>query len=61
MKAMRNDLIYEVLVENCNYLTFPGADKIIRMWHPLIFTRPTGKSTVILQKLNEMKVNEMKV
>jgi len=24
-------------------LHLPGADKVIRVWHPLIFTRPTGK------------------
>ena len=25
----------------CRFL-FSGADKVIRVWHPLIFTRPTG-------------------
>jgi uncharacterized membrane-anchored protein len=25
------------------HFKFSGADKIIRMWHPLIFTRPTGE------------------
>lgn len=30
-------------------ITILGADKVIRVWHPLIFTRPTGKAEMPLE------------
>lgn len=41
-----------------NVVATAGADKIIRMWHPLIFTRPTGKLIGHLFTITELAVNE---
>ncbi|XP_028395926.1 WD repeat-containing protein 64-like [Dendronephthya gigantea] len=41
-----------------NVIATAGADKIIRMWHPLIFTRPTGKLIGHLFTISELTVNE---
>ena len=33
-----------------NIIATGGVDKIVRVWHPHIFTRPTGKHLVKLSK-----------
>ncbi|XP_048586234.1 WD repeat-containing protein 64-like isoform X2 [Nematostella vectensis] len=41
-----------------NVIVTAGADKIVRIWHPLIFTRPTGKLLGHLFTIVEIAVNE---
>ncbi|KAK2567438.1 WD repeat-containing protein 64 [Acropora cervicornis] len=41
-----------------NVIITAGADKVIRVWHPLIFTRPTGKLLGHLFTIVDVAVNE---
>ncbi|XP_078355329.1 LOW QUALITY PROTEIN: WD repeat-containing protein 64-like, partial [Oculina patagonica] len=41
-----------------NVIITAGADKVIRVWHPLIFTRPTGKLLGHLFTIVDIAVNE---